>query len=718
MIKKVIFFFIICYVSFAQTEDMKIGVALSGGGARGFVHIGFLKVIDEVGLKIDCISGTSFGALIGSMYSLGYSAKEIEEIFLKHDYDKLLDDTVYREDQSMYSKRWLDYYFSSLAINEKFEVDIPMSFLGGNNLLHSLVQNLSASIYYDSFDDFPIPFRCVGTNLETGEETIFHDGYLIDAVRASMAFPGALEPFEVDGNLYVDGGVRNNLPVNAILDMGADYIISNKANTPLRDKENCKDMLEILNQTVNINMELWVKDAEENSDLVIAPEIDNYKSTDFKEVKQLIKLGEEEARKHIKLFQKLASNQKKHQEKVHSRYLPKKMLIEKIYCSNNDRYYDSEIKTYSLLKSNRRYSLDEIISGSQRCFNTKHFSWVYPKIHYNNGHYTLELKVKEKPVTTLDIGFSYTHEKNITFSFSNTLDNYLQKKSKLITNVRIGASNAIATDYVKNWGERYGVYYRAFINISENSLYDVNYDNKIANKTKLFDYGTTLGTGFFLNDIFVGEFYVFSSKKSIYQDIAELNLPYHKFENYGFGFKLYRETVDDLYLPTRGCVVYFKARHSYDDYLFESSSDRYNGEFSFAIPLSDRFSIIGKTEGGYIKNSEYSKIFEPFEIGGVDSFISDKPHSVSEDAYQCNEIGIRYNIEKKHFVTFRFQEIVTGGYKQFYEMRNPYRSFDISYGYKSLLGPLRTYISCDENFNFNYGFAIGFTKDMFKFSRP
>jgi len=244
-----------------NAKNQKIGLALSGGGARGFAHIGLLKVIDEIGLEIDYVSGTSFGALIGALYSLGYSGAEIEDIFLQFDFRSNIDDSISRKDLFIEEKRWLDYGAVSFNIDEDLSLNIPMSILSGNNMLQKLAKYLNRGIYYQTFDDFPIPFRCNATNLTTGESVTFKQGNLIDVVRASMAFPTLLEPFEVNGDLFVDGGVKDNLPVQALTDMGSNYIIANKVNTPLKGKDECEDFIAVLNQTIYINMYVWVDEA-------------------------------------------------------------------------------------------------------------------------------------------------------------------------------------------------------------------------------------------------------------------------------------------------------------------------------------------------------------------------------------------------------------------------------------------------------------------------
>ena len=183
----------------------KIGLVLSGGGAKGFAHIGVLKVLEKEGIPIDYIGGTSMGAVIGALYATGYSATQIDSIFKTTDFDALLSDYIPRNSKSFYEKRNDELYAISLPF-KKLHIGIPSGLSKGiynYNLLNKLLYH---ALEVHDFTQLPIPFYCMASNIETGKEVVLDHGYLPQVLLASGAFPSLFSPVEIDGNLLVDGG--------------------------------------------------------------------------------------------------------------------------------------------------------------------------------------------------------------------------------------------------------------------------------------------------------------------------------------------------------------------------------------------------------------------------------------------------------------------------------------------------------------------------------
>lgn len=719
--KKIVFIlFLFFYIFIAQGEDLKVGLAFSGGGARGFAHIGLLKVIDEIGLEVDCISGTSFGALVGAMYSLGYSAEEIEAIFLQFDFRSQISDSISRKDLFIEEKRWLTYGAINFNIDEDLSLNMPISILSGNNMLQKLATYLSRSIYYDNFDEFPIPFRCNATNLTNGESVTFKDGNLIDVVRASMAFPTLLEPFEVNGELFVDGGVKDNLPVQALTDVGVNYIISNKVNTPLKAKDECQDFIAILNQTININMNVWVEEALKNSDLVIVPELNSYNNGSFDDIKEIISLGEEAARNHIEELLRLKDLQEKskeQKEKKHIFVVPEKFFINNITITGNHIIHSSKVKLYSGLKDGNYYSFDDILEASRKCYNTKYFHWVYPKLKYVDGQYNIEIVTKEKAKSFLSVDAIYDTSDDLVARLTTTMNNVVQNNSKLLTSIQFGGVNSLIIDYVKNFGDMYGAYYHAFPYIEEIKMYNYNFDGNKSSRIKKLEMGLNLGVGFFLKDILVAEGYIFGYKSNLYQDVAELDLPQKRFKAFGLGVKAYHESVDDLIFPAEGNRVMISYQRALDSPLSDESYEKVYLELFKALPLNSNFSIQAGMEGGAFRDAYLGIIFSPFQLGGIDSFTGMDRHSLNYEAYQNNRIGLLYNYKKRYFIAMSGQLLHKGELSVSNESITTNRVVDLTLGYKSPIGPLRITLAHDLKSEINYFVSFGLTKDIFKFSR-
>jgi len=193
----------------------KIGLVLTGGGAKGFAHIGVLKVLEKAGVKIDYIGGTSMGAVVGGLYATGYSATQIDSIFKATNFDALLQDYIPRTSKSFYEKRNDELYAMSLPF-KKLTIGVPIALSKGlynYNLLTKLTHKVR---YVRDFNQLPIPFVCIATDIETGEQLLLNKGYLPQALLASSAFPTLFSPVELDGRMLIDGGVTNNYPVDEV----------------------------------------------------------------------------------------------------------------------------------------------------------------------------------------------------------------------------------------------------------------------------------------------------------------------------------------------------------------------------------------------------------------------------------------------------------------------------------------------------------------------
>mgnify|MGYP006162877095 CR=1 FL=1 len=226
-------------------------MVLSGGGAKGFAHIGVLKVLEEAGIKIDYIGGTSMGSVIGGLYASGYNASQIDSIFKKTNFDELINDYIPRSSKNFYGKRNDELYAIVLPFSN-LRVGIPEALSKGMynyNLLSSLTRNVR---HVRDFNQLPTPFLCIGTNIETGEEVLLNKGNLVQAMMASAAFPSLFTPVEIDGNLLVDGGVVNNYPIEEVRKLGADIIIGVDVQDDLMKRKNLKNATRILVQITNL----------------------------------------------------------------------------------------------------------------------------------------------------------------------------------------------------------------------------------------------------------------------------------------------------------------------------------------------------------------------------------------------------------------------------------------------------------------------------------
>ena len=305
-----------------STTRPKVGLVLSGGGAKGSAHIGVLKVLEDMGIHVDYVTGTSMGSIMGSMYALGYNASELDTIIRGMDWSIYMSNTVKRSELSTQRKRTnerllldvpfstglglLDNLDSQKDVNgntmSDFTTSLPAGVINGQNVLN-LFTGLSVG-YQDSIDfaDLPIPFACVAVDLITNEEVVFHSGHLPTAIRASMAIPGVFAPVEMDNMILIDGGFRNNFPTDVCKAMGADIIIGvDVSDKGVHEADNTRSLPQILQQFLNISTNEAHVEHSELCDVLIVPDISGYGSLSFDSasIDTLIERGYNSALAHV-----------------------------------------------------------------------------------------------------------------------------------------------------------------------------------------------------------------------------------------------------------------------------------------------------------------------------------------------------------------------------------------------------------------------------------
>jgi len=207
-----------------ETQNPKVGLVLSGGGAKGLAHIGALKTIDSLGVEIDYVAGTSMGAIIGGLYASGYSGKQIDSIFKSVDFDELISDNLPRNAKTFYERDNSEKYAITLPFNN-FKVQIPSAISRGQNVFNLFSKLMLHVSDIEDFENLPIPFFCIATNIETGEPVMLKSGSLPQAIAASGALPSLFQPVIINNQILIDGGVVNNYPIDELRAKGMDIII-------------------------------------------------------------------------------------------------------------------------------------------------------------------------------------------------------------------------------------------------------------------------------------------------------------------------------------------------------------------------------------------------------------------------------------------------------------------------------------------------------------
>lgn len=286
-------------VEAAEGTRPRIALVLSGGGARGLAHVGVLKELERMRVPYDCIVGTSMGAIAGGSFATGISTQEAEQRVVEADWKAVFADKAKRQDIPYFRKEddWKNYFDFVLTLKD-LKLYTPKNVIGVQNI-GLFFRELTGAEYSSNFDELPVPYRAVGTDIVTGEAVIINDGTVADAMRASMSIPGVFPPINYKGHLLVDGGIAKNIPVDTARELCGDVVIVVNVSTPSFRQDQLDSFFNIGQQVVSIAMQ---RNMDEQlrlvrpKDVLIVPEFGELTAADFEKVRDFIRLGEESAR--------------------------------------------------------------------------------------------------------------------------------------------------------------------------------------------------------------------------------------------------------------------------------------------------------------------------------------------------------------------------------------------------------------------------------------
>ncbi|MDR9448615.1 MAG: patatin-like phospholipase family protein, partial [Psychroflexus sp.] len=376
---------------FAQQDSLKVGLVLSGGGAKGLAHIGVLKVIEEHNIKIDYIAGTSMGAIVGGLYASGYNTTQLDSIFRKTDFSRIIRDKISYQSRSFFSREFGNKYVVSLPF-EDFKVEIPSGLSKGQNL-YNLLKKLSLVANKDKFENMKIPFFCMATNLETAESVQLDSGSLALAMTASGAIPSIFKPMEVNGKLLSDGGITDNYPIERLRRKGMDKIIGVNVQDSLVGKEQLETGIEVITQINNFRTIKDMREKRPKTDVYIRPNIKLYDVLSFDKGKAIIQAGEIAALKQINKLKKLP----KQDDKTTSGQIKMGRFRLGDIVLNGDFSFPRSYITGKLdLRKGQIVSLSEINQGINGLNATGNFRSIRYKLKNKNGVTDIIFSIQEE----------------------------------------------------------------------------------------------------------------------------------------------------------------------------------------------------------------------------------------------------------------------------------------------------------------------------------
>lgn len=709
-----------------ETARPKVGLVLSGGGAKGFAHIGVLKEIEKAGLKLDYIGGTSMGAVVGGLYATGYSANEIDSIICSLDFKKLLQDIIPRNQSSFFEKQYGEKHLVTFPVSGA-KISLPKAIAKGQSVYNEL-NRLFESVHNTSdFDELPIPFFCVATDLETGTIKVFDEGQLATAIRASASLPSLLDPMEVDGVAYIDGGVADNFPVEEMQRRGIDIIIGVDVQGTLDTSEEIQTVLDVLNQIVNYQM--YGRDEEKINqlDVHIRPDLGTYGVTSFDDAKAIIKLGEETAAVFQEAFHELALMNKEPVEKRKPVPPAQKLRIDWIDISPLKHYSRAYIKGEMNIDVGDSISYEELNVKINRLASSNDFDLIkYRFEKLPSSENVLHIKVQEnKTHSFVKAGFHFDPLYKSSFLLNFTTKHMLQKNDILSADMIFGDNVRANLNYFVNNG-----FYTSYgLNSRFNSLSaDVRFDGEEVNSINkhFIDFTSML----YVQTTFNRKFAVGAG------------LEYKLIET--FTDALVRASGDDTFFFDRSnylnTVAYLKL-DSYDEKFFPKNGFLVDGEFKYYMSSTDyndnfnpfcqvklqlsgvktlfhKLSFHLTAEGGLTFEENTSNQFL-YALGGFGEnminnhipFFGYDYEYYQNHSYLKGMLEVRYEIVKDHSIGLiaNYARTDLDVFNDGAVFQDIFSGYAIQYGYNSILGPIRLIRDWSPDINNqNWYLSVGF----------
>lgn len=610
--KKILSLLLLFSLSAAQAADRpKIGLVLSGGGAKGAAHVGVLKVLEENHIPVDYVAGTSIGAYVAGMYALGYSAAEIEAIMMNVDWNRGYSDTIPRESLSYRDKQLRDKYNIPLNIGySEGEVQAPSGVLRGQTMSVLLRESTDVVREFASFDELAIPYRAVATDLVTSRAVVLTSGSVVNAMQASATVPGALQPMLIDDRLLVDGGIANNMPVDVVKAMGADIVIAVDIGSPLVGKEQLNGTLAVLNQLSTMLTAASTEAQKKlltDADVLIRPAIDDLSTTDFTVMSTALVLGEEAANTQVDKLKALGVDAERYavyqdNKRQRSRQWLEDMQrpVVKVVYANQSRVSESLLAETLGIEAGEVVSREDLEAGINQLYALNRFERVDAEFTDTPDGRVLTVNTKAKSwgPNYFDLGFNweddFTADSAVTLDTAYTMTNLNENGGEWRNELKLGYEKLIGTEFYQPLDRDQQFYGRARYQyeIEAWDLFDAN--NKVFEldkNTHQIDLG--LGLNFASHGQMeiglTGEKGRISNEAWLADDLG--------FSSYGSYFQIGYDTLNSISFPTSGNRVTLKVTVRKEEFdvegLENESSTQIQADWKGALGFGNH-AFVGK----------------------------------------------------------------------------------------------------------------------------
>lgn len=731
MKKNILFLLILSPLLLFAQKQPRVGLVLSGGGAKGFAHIGVIRELEKAGVQIDYVGGTSMGAIIGGLYASGYRADEIEGIIRGQNFNSLLQDEIPRRQKPYFEKFFLEKHAITLPIVGG-TIGLPMGLSKGQSVLNLFTEILAPVDDITDFSKLPIPFYCIATDIETGEEIVLDKGSLALALRASGSFPSLLNPVEIDGRLLVDGGVVNNFPVDKMKEKGVDIIIGVSVEGDLFKRKELSSIVAVLMQIINFQMYKKSEEHIKKVDIFMRPKVTEYNVISFDKADEIIEGGTRATKPYKVVFDSIAKLQTV--KKRIPRIIKNKgmFLVDRIIIKGNKNYTKDYITNKLQIKEGDSTCYKTIAEKINTLTATKNFKRVDYNFTKSFSGKKLEMNIKEDDISSLlRVGLHY----DILYR-SGVLLNYNHKKilfrnDEVSFDLVIGDKIRYNLEYFLDdgfFGYGFSSRYNSF---SSNILFNDNIINKI--NIDYRDFTNRLYAQTTLDRKFAFGFGLEHKNLNVFSETVLTNKSktYFDFSNYlnGIAF-LKMDTFNKTQFPTEG--FYLDANftwHLWSDrnkrvsqLAIESEPfarfSKVDARIGFATTLRKKLTFQNTTDVGFFLGNEKTDVFN-YRLGGynknyINTFFPMYGYDFSElsdKSFLRSQLDIRYELFNRHYVSVianyaRLDNNIFEVIDLFEDLKSGYA---VGYGLETVLGPIELKYSWSPDHNRNYWlFNLGF----------
>ncbi len=711
----------------AQEPKLKVGLVLSGGGAKGYAHVSILKELESSGVEVSYIGGTSMGAVIGGLYAVGYSPVQIEALVLQTDFVSLLQDKFPRNSLPYFVKEFGEKYALSLPVTNN-KVGLPKAVSKGQSALNLLAYLVSPADSITDFSKLPIPFFCVATDLETGKQVVLDKGSLGLSIRASSSFPTLLAPVTIDGKALIDGGVANNFPVGLMKSKGVDLIIGVDVQGKLNKSEDLNSLISILNQIINYKMKSNVSEKAQIADVYIKPNIYEFSVLDFNKKEEILEKGALTAANFKPMFDSIAKKQKPSDKRAPLVFQDPKLKFSKINVTGTNRYTRAYVLGKLNLQEGDSISRKELTKKLDYLSATNNYTQIEYKIKQQKTGNELQFSlIEDTQKSFLHVGAHYDllYKSNILASYNTK--NLIVNNDELLIDFIVGDRVRYNLNYFVDNGFYVSYGFRSrYDQFNTNTKFSpLNVGNVNSINLDYADFTNQL----FMQTTFNRAFAIGFGVEHKHINIKTETLSQGSNDNTRFDNSDYLNVYSYLKLDTYDSN-YFVKKGVYADILLKwygSSSDFSNnfssyaqlqGTVGFATTFWDRFTFQYTNEAGFSFESPTSNVFD-FYLGGynknyINTFVSLYGYdfaSLSGNAFLKSQFDFRYELFRNHYASLsvNYARIDDNVFKDGDIFKEVHSGYAIGYGLSTFLGPieLKYTWSPDNNQHF-WVFNLGF----------